>query len=145
MSDKLEVEEVASALYLSIGLFWRQLRQAPVQEELSLPERAALSRLDRTGPATTSDMARSEQISSQAMGTTLAGLEARGLVERHPDPTDGRRVVMSLTRAGRRSVRNKRTARTAQLAGILSDGFTPAELKTLRAAAPLIERLGEKI
>jgi len=79
------------------------------------------------------------------MGGTLGELVRRGLVERHPDPADGRRVVMSLTEAGRRFVRNKRTARSEQLAKALADRFTREELKILRAAAPLIERLAESI
>ena len=76
------------------------------------------------------------------MGATLAELTRRGLAERRPDPADGRRVVISLTEAGQRFVRNKRTARTEQLAKALSDRFTREELDVLRAAAPLIERLG---
>jgi DNA-binding MarR family transcriptional regulator len=143
MMQTLDPEDVAAALRVSIGLFVRRLRQAPVHGELTLPEISALSRLDRAGPATPGELARAEQISPQAMGVTLGGLEHQGLVERHPDPGDGRRVVMSPTEAGRRAVRNKRTARTEQLAKALSDGFTPAELHTLMAAAPLIERLGE--
>ncbi|MCD9875365.1 MarR family winged helix-turn-helix transcriptional regulator [Streptomyces guryensis] len=143
MVDDLDVGVVASELQASLGLFVRRLRQ-PVQGELTLPEVSALSRLERAGPATTSDLARAEQITPQAMGMTLAGLDERGLVERRPDPADGRRVVMSVTPAGRRALRDRRSARADQLAKALADGgFTPAELEVLRAAAPLIERLGE--
>jgi DNA-binding MarR family transcriptional regulator len=134
-----------AALRVSIGLFVRRLRQAPVHGELTLPEISALSRLDRAGPATPGALAKVEQISPQAMGATLSMLAERGLVERRPDPADGRRAVMSLTEAGRRAIRTKRTARTEQLAKALSDGFTRSELHTLMAAAALIERLGEAI
>lgn len=145
MSQDPDPEDVAAALRVSIGLFVRRLRQAPVQGDLTLPEISALSRLDRAGPATPGQLAKIEQISPQAMGVTLSGLEERGFVERRPDPADGRRAVMSLTEAGRRAVRNKRTARNEQLAKALSDGFTRSELRTLMAAAPLIERLGESL
>jgi DNA-binding MarR family transcriptional regulator len=90
-------------------------------------------------------MAKAEQISPQAMGATLGALEERGLIERRPDPGDGRRAVMSLTEAGRGVLRNKRNARTEQLAKALSAGFTRSELTTLMAAAPLIERLGQSL
>lgn len=145
MTREPDPAEVAAALYVSIGLFLRRLRRAPVQGELTLPEISALERLDRAGSATPSRLARAEQITPQAMGATLSGLEQRGLVERHPDPEDGRRAVMSLTEAGRRFVHNKRSARTEQLAKALQDGFTHQELQVLMAAAPLIERLGESI
>ena len=145
MSMVPEPAEVAAALQVSIGLFMRRLRQAPVQGDLAVPEMSALARLDRAGPATASALARAEQITPQAMGATIAELSRWGLVDRHSDPADGRRTVLSLTEAGRQVVRSKRSARTQQLAKALADGFTPGELETLLAAAPLIERLGESI
>jgi DNA-binding MarR family transcriptional regulator len=149
VADPLEPEtdatEVAAALRVSIGLLLRRMRQAQPDGELSLPETSALARLDRTGPATSSTLARLEQISPQSMGATLAGLEARGLVQRHSDPQDGRRAVLSLTEAGQQVLQDKRSARVAQLARALSGSFTPAELRQLRAAAPLLERLAQTI
>jgi DNA-binding MarR family transcriptional regulator len=79
------------------------------------------------------------------MGATLSGLQARGLIERRPDPSDGRRAVLSVTAAGLKVVGNKRNARTVQLAQALSAGFTPSELEQLMAAAPLIERLAQSL
>ena len=79
------------------------------------------------------------------MGTTLAGLEALGLVERQPDPVDGRRVVMSVNRAGRRVLRDRRDARVRQLARLISDEFDEAERELLAQAAPLLERLGHRL
>jgi DNA-binding MarR family transcriptional regulator len=116
-----------------------------VEGELSLPESSALVRLDRSGPATPSELAKREQISPQSMGATLAALQARGLIERRPDPRDGRRAVLSVTGAGHDVLRDKRNARTEQLAQALSTGFTQAELKQLIAAAPLLERLAQSI
>ncbi|HEX3388178.1 MAG TPA: MarR family transcriptional regulator [Streptosporangiaceae bacterium] len=140
-----DATEVAAVLRVSIGLLLRRMRQARPDGELSLPETSALARLDRSGPATPSTLAKLEQISPQSMGSTLAGLEARGLVRRHPDPGDGRRAVLSLTEAGQQVLRDKRSARVAQLAQALSNGFTPAELRQLQAAAPLLERLAQTI
>ncbi len=145
MTEEADLREVAAALQMSIGLLRRRLRQVRPEGELTLPEVAALARLDRSGPATASALARLEQISPQSMGATLAGLEARGLVARSPDPDDGRRIVLSVTGAGQQVLRDKRSARTEQLAQALSAGFTPAELAQLRAAAPLLERLAQSI
>jgi DNA-binding MarR family transcriptional regulator len=66
-------------------------------------------------------------------------------VARRPDPQDGRRAVLALTAAGQQVLRDKRSARVAQLAQALSGGFTPAELSQLMAAAPLLERLAQCI
>jgi DNA-binding MarR family transcriptional regulator len=140
-----DVHDVAAALRVSIGLLLRRLRQERAEGELTLPESSALTRLDRSGPATATALARQEQISPQSMGATLTALQGRGLVERRPDPDDGRRVVLSVTGAGREVMRNRRNARTEQLAQALSTGFTPAELAQLMAAAPLLERLAQSI
>ena len=140
-----DVTEVAAALRVSIGLLLRRLRQVRPDGELTLPETSALTRLDRSGPATSSALARLEQISPQSMGATLAGLESRGLVARHPDPEDGRRAVLSLTEAGQQLLRDRRSARVAQLAQALTGAFTPAEISQLKAAAPLLERLAQSI
>jgi DNA-binding MarR family transcriptional regulator len=145
MTEGPEVNEVAAALLVSMGLLRRRLRQVPVEGELTLPETSALARLDRGGPTTASKLARVEQISPQSMGATLGALEARGLVGRRPDPEDGRRIVLSVTEAGREVLRNKRTARIEQISQALSAGFTPDELERLMAAAPLIERLAQSL
>lgn len=145
MQEEPNANDVARALHVSLGLLLWRLRQAQIEGELTMPETSALARLDRGGPTTPAALARVEQISPQSMGATLAALEARGLVERHPDPNDGRRVVMSLTEAGLHVLRSRRNARTESLARALSTGFTPTELEQLLAVAPLLERLAQSI
>jgi DNA-binding MarR family transcriptional regulator len=140
-----DLNTIAETLRESIGLLLRRLRQLPAIGELTLPESAALTRLDRGGPTTASALARLERISPQSIGATLAALEARGLVERRSDPNDGRRVVLSVTEAGHQTMRNRRNARTEHLARALSTGFTRSELDLLTAAAPLLERLALSI
>jgi DNA-binding MarR family transcriptional regulator len=108
----LDVDQLAAALRANVGLLLRRLRQVHGEGELTLPESSALVRLERGGPATPSALARLEQISPQSMGATLAALESRGLIERHSDPADGRRSVMSVTEAGRQVLGDRRNART---------------------------------
>jgi DNA-binding MarR family transcriptional regulator len=138
-------EEVAAALRVAAGNLYRKLKQSPLAGEATLAETSTLGRLERNGPATSSDLARADRISPQSMGVTVAALEERGLVERSRDPLDGRRVVLSITEPGRQVVHDKRGARTAMIAAALRDGFTEAELGQLLAAAPLIQRLAEKL
>src|SRR6202046_5185601 len=102
VARELEGGDGGVALRESVGLLLRRMRQQQPDGGLTMPESAALSRLNRGGPTTSSALAKLEQISPQSMGATLAGLEARGLVARHPDPADGRRVVLSGTAAGQR-------------------------------------------
>src|SRR6267154_2374018 len=139
MANAPEAEQVAAALRLSVGLLLRRLRQATVDGELTLPESSALARLDRGGASTASALAKLEQISPQSMGATLAALRRRGLIERRPDPGDGRQVLLTVTDAGLQVLHDRRSARVAQMAQALASGFTRAELEQLMRAAPLIE------
>jgi DNA-binding MarR family transcriptional regulator len=146
MPERPNPDDVAAALLASVGLLLRRVRQVRIEgNELSPPERSALSRLDRMGPATSSEVARQERITPQAMGATLSALQAAGLIERRPDPQDGRRKVLSVTEAGALVLQEKRSARADLLAHALADGFTPDDLAHLAAAAPLLRRLAEHI
>ncbi|MFJ4658885.1 MarR family winged helix-turn-helix transcriptional regulator [Nocardia sp. NPDC088792] len=140
-----DLRDVAAGLRGGIGLVVRRLRQAQSDGGLTLPERSLLGRLDRGGPATTATLARLEQISPQSMGTTVGGLENRGLVGRQPDPQDGRCARVSITEAGLQALRDKRDAQTQLLAQALANGFTPEEIGHLSAAGPLLERLAQSI
>jgi len=137
--------EVAAALRVAIGLLVRRMRQVQLPGELTLAETWALKRLDSGGPATSSELARQDRISPQSMGVTLGVLEQRGLIERRRDPADGRRVVLSVTEAGRQLVNDRRGARVEQFAAALRDGFTAAERDQLLATTPLLERLAERL
>jgi len=146
MNDDLDPRGVAAALLASVSVLLRRVRHVPTGGELTMPERTALSCLDRSGPTTSSALAREVQITAQAMGTTLSALRARGLIERRPDPDDGRRAVLTVTEAGSQALKNKRNARTELIAQALTSGaFTPTELEQLTVAASLLERLAQNI
>ncbi len=145
MSDDVDADGIAAALFASVSLLVRRVRQVPAEGGLTMPERQALSLLDRGGPATSSELARQAQITAQAMGATLGALRARGLVERRADPEDGRRAILTVTDAGLRGLSDKRNGRTELLSRALAGTFTPAELEQLAAVAPLLERLARNV
>ena len=145
MVSEANIHQTAAALQLSVGLLKRRARETARDGELSSPEISVLSRLDRNGPGTTAALARWEQITPQAVGATVAVLEARELIARAPDPEDGRRSILTITQAGERALRAGRNALTDLMTGALSRGFTPGEIEQLRVAAPLIERLAQLI
>jgi DNA-binding MarR family transcriptional regulator len=138
-------DRVARELQESIGLLVRRLRQVRVVAELSQPESTALASLVRNAPATSAELARVENISTQSMHATMSGLERRGLVARSVDPTDRRRLLLSPTTAGSKLARDKRDARAEQFATVLAEHFSSAERAQLLAAAPLLERLAKAL
>src|ERR1700722_12405408 len=81
----------------AVGLLIRRVRAAAASYELSWTESAVMARLAKNGPATTAELARAEAMKPQSMGTTIAALEERGIVERKPHPTDGPQMNIELT------------------------------------------------
>jgi DNA-binding MarR family transcriptional regulator len=135
-------EPAVADLSLAIGQLVRRLRKDANPSELSWSQIATLARLDKAGAMTTADLARSEFVKPQSMGTTLADLEQAGLVQRRPHPTDGRQVLFELTAAGAEARRQRNIAKREWLMAAMAK-LDPAEQQTLIAAAALIKRLAE--
>ncbi|NDK89155.1 MarR family transcriptional regulator [Gordonia desulfuricans] len=135
-----DVLDVASDLRLTLGGLIRRLRTIRSPDDPSVPETSVLARLDREGPTTAADLARSEQVTPQSMGATITGLLGRELIARQPDPDDGRRVLVHLTPAGCAALTDRRNTRTRALADALGTTLTDDELDTVAAALPLLAR-----
>ncbi|GLY91695.1 MarR family transcriptional regulator [Actinoallomurus iriomotensis] len=145
MVNEADEDRAASDLRVALGRVVRRLRQAHEPGELTLSEVSVLSRLDRDGPATPGALAGGERVRPQAMGTTLAALEQRGLVARMPDPDDGRRVSMSISEDGRGILLDRRSASVRRLSRALTEGFSPEERRRLVEVVPLLERLADSL
>ena len=139
-----DAEADAIQLKAVLGRVYRHLRQLK-GGGITLSESSALAALDRHGPTTAANLAKLEQITPQSIGVTLAALEEQGLIEKHRDPEDGRRVILSLTLSGKELTERRRSARTEQLARALDSGFTTEERRRLVASIPLLERLADLI
>jgi DNA-binding MarR family transcriptional regulator len=126
----------------AIGLLMRRVRAAAASHELSLTESAVMARLAKDGPATTADLARAESMKPQSMGTTIAALEERGMVEREPHPTDGRQVNIELTAKGVAVRNSAKDAKRTWLAQAIAQLDEP-EKETLFKAGEIIKRLVE--
>src|SRR5580693_7815821 len=124
----------------AIGLLMRRVRAAAASHELSLTESAVMARLAKDGPATTADLARAESMKPQSMGTTIAALEERGMVERKPHPTDGRQVNIELTAQGAAVRKSAKDAKRTWLAEAVAQLDKPDQA-TLFAAAEIIKHL----
>ncbi|WP_409186578.1 MarR family winged helix-turn-helix transcriptional regulator [Amycolatopsis sp. VS8301801F10] len=142
MTGESDLLATATAVRNAVSLVKRRTHDSS-SSGLSLPEASVLSRLDRNGMDTIAGLARWEQITPQAMGTTVAALEARGLVRRSPDPADKRRQLLSLTDAGTHLVRSVRDEVTERYAKLMDEHFTAEEVAALREGAALLERLAQ--
>jgi DNA-binding MarR family transcriptional regulator len=134
---------LASSLRVSIARLNRRLRTERGDSEpprLSVGGVAVLAVLFREGDRTIGQLAAAERVQPPSMTRTVTCLEEEGLVERLPNPDDGRQVVIRLAPAGHRALLADRRRRDAWLHNRLRE-LSPDERAVLRAAAPILESL----
>ncbi|MDQ6874898.1 MAG: MarR family transcriptional regulator [Actinomycetota bacterium] len=134
--------ELASVLRMSVMRLARRLRAHRLDSGLSLTQLAALATLDRHGAMTPGELAEHEKVQPPSMTRVIAALEGRGLTSRIPHPSDGRQHIVAATPLGRGLLREDRRRREAWLACRLAE-LSAGERAVLRAAAPVLERLGQ--
>ncbi|HXA57536.1 MAG TPA: MarR family transcriptional regulator [Streptosporangiaceae bacterium] len=134
-----DAARTARELRLILGSLVRRVRSS--DQELPLAQAGVLGYLDREGPMTTSDLAAVQHVRHQSMARTVAQLTGAGLVEPGPHPTDGRKVLLRITTAGRAAVGQRRDRRAGWLAEAISTRLTPAEQQALADVLPLLGRL----
>jgi len=134
--------ELASALRMSVMRLARRLRAHRLDSGLSLTQLAALATLERHGAMTPRELAEHEKVQPPSVTKVIAALQSRGLATRTPHPTDGRQQIVAPTPAGRSLLREDRRRREVWLARQLVE-LSAEERAVLRAAAPILERLGQ--
>ena len=138
MPTAIDVTGAASELRIVLGRLVRRLR---AENTLPLPHATVLGRLDRGGPRTTSALAAAEQVRPQSMAQTVKDLIDAGLVERRPDPADGRQLLLELTGRGIALLREERQQRDGWLSRTIAERLSPDEQEILVRAVPLLQRL----
>jgi DNA-binding MarR family transcriptional regulator len=118
----------------------RYLREADAESGIGPARLSALSVLVFGGPCSLGELASAEQVTAATMSKIVAGLEAEGLTARAPSGEDRRAVVLRATRKGEQVLHKGRERRLARFDEILKKA-SPADLKTLDAAAGILQRL----
>lgn len=98
---------------------------------------AAMSKLLETGPCSQNQLGRLTAMDVATIKGVIDRLTARGLTETSPDPQDGRRLLVSLTRAGQQLAE-----KTAPLAlAISKETLAPLDAKERETLLSLLSRL----
>ena len=134
----------AARLRMGVVRTARRLRQEAATEASGLTptSTAALATIERHGPLTPSELAEIERVKRPTITRTLGCLEREGLIDRTPDPDDGRSNLISVNAAGRERLRRLRGRKNAYLARRMRD-LTDEEVETLERAAEILERMRE--
>src|SRR3954452_23050190 len=120
MTEKTDIllTDAAVRLRMAIVRTGRRLRQEAAAETTGLTptSTAALATIDRHGPLTPSELAELERVKRPTVTRTLGCLDREGLIERTPDPADGRSSLVAVNGAGRERLRRLRGRKNAYLA-----------------------------
>ncbi|WP_338775672.1 MarR family transcriptional regulator [Streptomyces sp. DG1A-41] len=126
----------------AIENFNRYYIRLPVVQQLSFTTLSVLDTLAVSGPKRLTELARTEQISQPGLTQMITRLERDGLVERRPDPADGRAALIRITESGRRIGQARHEDRCRHLLPVIAQ-LTPAERQAIAAALPALTRLAE--
>lgn len=132
--------ELAHTVRIALMRLARRMRKQRSDMSLTLSQLSALATLDRHGALTPRELADREQIQPPSLTKVLAALEERGLVEVAPHPQDGRQKLVAVTAAAHDMLEADRRVRDEWLAQRMT-GLSAAEIATLRAAMPVVEKL----
>jgi DNA-binding MarR family transcriptional regulator len=143
MTDAADTAATAIALTAAMRRLRARLRQeSPLDlAELTMPQALALARIAEEGSISNAALAAGEYMRPQSTHEMVLRLERRGLVERRPDPADGRKLLIEVTPGGRRMVSELMGLRHEWLAAAIARNLTPAEKEMLAIAAGLMERV----
>lgn len=83
----------------------KRLRDCLAPSGLSVPQYTALSVFRAQGALSNAQLAVRTMISPQSANEMVKGMEAKGWIERKPDPSHGRIIQISLTDAGQAILR----------------------------------------
>jgi DNA-binding MarR family transcriptional regulator len=133
---------VATLMRDGITRLNRRLRQVRPVGEMTQGQLSALTSLELAGALTPRELAEAERVQPPTMTKIIAKLEALGLVQRTPHPTDGRQVILAATEHGRAVFAEHRRARDEWLTKRITE-LSADDRETLRAAAEILLRLAK--
>ncbi len=144
---KTRANDAWEALLSAHAALMKQFAAQDIWQDLSMREYDVLYTLSKCpGPQRLSDLGRHVLLSQPALSRLVGRLAERGLVERCPDPADGRGVRLALTASGRDRQHGIGRRHARDVAQAMTAGLTSTELAQLEtlcqklAAAPMTAR-----
>ena len=134
--------QLATQLRTQITRLVKKLRkESATGQRLSLTERSTLALLYQHKELLPSELASMEKITNQSMSQIVNHLLELGLINRLPSTTDKRKVIISLTGEGERTLEQVRSERDEWLARAISENCTSEEVELLKRATGLLTKL----
>jgi DNA-binding MarR family transcriptional regulator len=135
--------DLAAQLRTILSRLKRRLREQGGRGDLTPSQISVLLRLEKDGAATVSGLARAEGMRPQSMSSIVTSLQDAGLVSGIPDPNDGRKTLMSLSKKCEKLLREARAARQDWLTTTILQKLSAQEQQQLSTTLELLSRLTE--
>ena len=143
MPDAFDADDV-TRLRIALGRISRFLDRSTRGDRLTRTQASVLATVMRLGPIRLSELAEIEGINPTMLSRIVAKLEESGLFRRHPDPADGRVVLVEVTDAGRTEQLRLRAERSELLSARLA-ALPPERAEELLTALPALECLADEL
>jgi len=108
---------------------------------LSLTERSTLGLLYQHGKLLPTELAQMEKVTTQSMSQVIAHLSEIAYILKTSDESDKRKVVLSLTTAGKEYIERLRQEKQEWLARTLHERTTAREKEVLSEAMTILTKL----
>jgi len=140
---RVTTAQLAVTLRDAITRVNRRMRQTRPVGDLTHSQISALQSIALAGALTPRELAEAERVQPPTLTRIVSRLEELGLVVRTPHPSDGRQVILVLSKAGRELLEGYRRSRDEWLAHRLSE-LSPEERDTVARAAEILARVARK-
>jgi DNA-binding MarR family transcriptional regulator len=143
VAESESAADLAAQLRTILSRLKRRLREQGGRGDLTLSQISVLLRLEKDGAATVSGLARAEGMRPQSMSAIVMSLQDAGLVSGIPDPNDGRKTLMSLSKKCEKLLKEGRAARQDWLTKIILQKLSAQEQQQISTTLDLLSRLTE--
>ena len=130
--DRHLANDAWEALLSAHAVLMKQFAGPDIWAEASMREYDVLYTLSKCAePVRIGELNRHVLLSQPALSRLVDRLAGRGLIDRRPDPADGRGVLLSLSAAGRAVQRRIGRRHARGVARAMTAGLDPAEIRQL--------------
>lgn len=138
---KTDEKSAVAALRVTIARIYRALRQS-ASSGITPSQVSVLFRVEQIEPVRMGVLAHLERITPATLSKVIDSLEALELVEREPDPLDGRVTLIRVSSHGRTLIDTQRAASTRALEIALAQ-MEPTQRDVLIDSLPALQGLAE--
>ncbi len=140
----METKELASLLRLAISALHKGLRkQTQAVNTYSMTEIETIGHLMHNGSLLPTELASLTRITTQSMSQILKKMEEEGIIKRTLSKDDKRKIYISLTASGKKTVEKTRYEKDEWLKTTIEKSLSAKEKELLIKALPVLNKLSQ--